>query len=372
MARQRGLWVLFAILALALSGCASRPVASPTTTSTTHAEGDAGGPSTFVATMPQAGMASPSLVLASASDGSVLNVLHSLPWDLMNVSGTALGPDNTIWVTLNRGPTYTSNVAGGAPAPHSCASEVVTVDPHDRTTAVVLQGSDDELISDATPSPNGKLLAYLQSGCATEYFDSWLTVKDLSNGESWEIGAGLPRCHVLASPVWSSDSEHLVVTYGQASTPSYTGPEGTCSTPDPSVMTVIPVTSGASDLPSVRVNGAPDPGCEISAAVPTTTGYTAIEHCGGNLFISGPMQLLRYSGSGQKLSNIYLGKCEDGADLATDRGGRDVIVSAYLFCNPPGTQPPLTKVWVFAYDSGAPRQILSLEGGTLLVTNVSW
>ncbi len=314
----------------------------------------------------------PSLIVASAGDGSVLDVLHSLPWDQMNVNGTALGPHNSIWVTLNRGPTYTSDVAGGAPAPNTCASEVVNLDPHDGKADVVLSGNNNELISDATPSPNGKLLAYLQSGCATGYFDSWLTVKDLSTGDSWEIGAGLPRCHVLSDPVWRTDSEHIVVTYGQASTPSYTGASGTCSPPNPSVMAIIPATTGAKELPSGTVTAAADDGCEISAAVPIAGGYAAIEHCGANLFISGPVRLIRYTSSVQMLSSIDLGECEDGADLAVDRSGQDLIGSAYLYCNPPGNQPPLTNVWVFASNAQSPKRILSLQGDTLEVNNISW
>lgn len=321
--------------------------------------------------MPEPHAETPFLAVASAQDGSVLRVLHSLPWDHMNVSGTALGPDNSIWVTLNRGPTYTSNVAGGAPAPDSCASEVIKVDPYDGKTVVVLRGNDNELISEATPSPKGRLLAYLQSGCATEYFDWWLTVKDLSTGGSWEIGAGLPRCHVLAFPGWTADSRHLVLTYGQASASFYSGAEGTCSPPDPSMMAVIPATKQARELPSGTITATADAGCEISAAVPTASGYAAMEHC-GSLFISGPVRLLRFADSMQEVSSIDLGACEDGADLAVDRSGQDVIGSAYLFCNRPGNQAPLTSVWMFTSTTQGYKHVLSLQGGSLEVSNISW
>lgn len=356
-----------------LAGACTRPARPEPTASSTRQDvrlccpalpSRVGAPTDFVATRGD-GRA---LVIASARTGAVRRVLHRLPWDGMTVTRTAIDRHGTIWVSLERGPTYLGHIFGGDPQPGTCASRVVTIDPMTGAVRTVLRGNDRELIGGAAPSPDGRSLVYLKSGCATGYSDAWIGVKDLVTGATRQIGAGLPRCHWLSDLNWTADGSAVVTSYAAARRPSYTGPQGTCSEPLPAVMDVIPVTRAARGLPG-RIAPA-DPGCEFNAAVPTDDGFAAIEHCGADGFLDGPVWLVRFTPSMHRASRWRLGRCEDGADLAVDASGRDLLAATYQFCNPPGTTQPVTDLDV---DHGhGPSRIALGRGGDLGWSDLAW
>src|ERR1022692_24457 len=113
------------------------------------------------------------------------------------------------------------------------------------------------------------------------------------------------------------------------------------------------------------------PGCQITSAAGTARGgRLAIEACGGNGYLSGPARLLVLDARMDLVRRFTLGRCTDGNELAADLSGRSVLVSAYLYCNPPGRPGPVTRLW--SYRGGVLRQVTSVRGDTLGISLMAW
>lgn len=209
----------------------------------------------------------------------------------MQVTGLSLGHSGNLWITYSKGPVYQNDTAGGDPRPDSCANEIDILHAATGRLSVFLRTGGNVLLSGATPSPDGRLLAYAESGCVTGYFNSYLQVTELSTGRNWTIGQGLARCHLVTNPSWSTDGSALLVGYAPAAAPAYTGPQGTCSAPGPErLVRLNPAAAQAGMNGSVAAAG---PGCEItSVAGIAGGGVLAVEACGGQLYLSGPARLL--------------------------------------------------------------------------------
>jgi hypothetical protein len=65
-----------------------------------------------------------------------------------------------------------------------------------------------------------------------------------------------------------------------------------------------------------------------------------------------------------------LGRCSDGNELAADLPGLSALVSAYLYCNPPGRPGPVTRLW--SYRGGVLRPVTSVRGDTSGVSLMAW
>jgi hypothetical protein len=283
------------------------------------------------------------LGLFDASSGGVIRWLLSEPYRGMMVEATAVDHRGQVWVTLASGPVCTSDVAGCGPKPNSCAGEVVRLNPSTGSTVTVLTATRGELIADAEPSPDGRLLAYLDGRCDRSYFNQYIRVRNVSTGASWTIGADLAPCHTLGSLSWVADGKHLVAIYGRSRVTSAGANYGFggCLAPSAARLTVV-----AAVKPQSGMNGptaAADPGCEITAVTATSVGYAAIEGCGANSsYGSGPVRLLRYSPQLHRTAQTTLGRCLDGAELRSDDTGTVLLGSTYQFCNPPGKPGPKT------------------------------
>jgi len=309
------------------------------------------------------------IAISDAHSGDLVSVVHQLPWAGMNADGLSVDRSGHLWVTLSKGPDCSSNVAGCGPVPHSCASEVLDITPATGQVRTVLRGGNDELIGDATRSPDGRQVAYLHSGCATFYFDNDLRVRNLATGHEVDIGGALPSCHVLSDPHWTPDSTHLVLTYGAASTFSYAGSNGTCSSPQPAELLVVAASTPQSAITGSRLDA--DPGCEIQDGVPTVNGYAAVEHCGDPpTFIQSVVQLVEYNPALRLVTRTPLGHCEDGASIAVDQSGADLIAATYQYCNPPGTAQPETLVTTI--NGGGEAPILEISGDELMIDQLAW
>jgi hypothetical protein len=371
-----------AVLSGAAAGCSSRgrtpPEVAPTSVNpvaalpTTRAGSVA--PSTFVSLRANPDTSDAVLAVSDARTGHIVRRLHPLPWDGMNLAGTAIDRQGRIWVTLNRGPTCTNDTAGCGPKPHSCASRVVVIDPHSGTARTVMSGGDDELVSDAQPSPDGRRLAYLHSGCARSYLTNALLVRPLDGGRTVAIGASLPPCHELADPRWTGDGEHLSVVYGAAPGPGRaTDGFGGCSAPAPAGLVVVDAerTQPGVDGPTA----AADPNCPVDAVVPTAAGFAAIEQCGfGAPQVADQGVLLVGLGPGlARVSTTPIGTCGDGADLAVDGPGQHVLISSYQFCPGSAVSPTtilstVTSAEPIAGPTGITREI----GGGDPFAHPSW
>jgi len=171
-----------------------------------------------------------------------------------------------------------------------------------------------------------------------------MRVTALRSGQSWTIGRGLPRCHVVTDPSWSTDGRSLLVGYAPSASPPYGGPQGTCSAPGRERLVRLNPAA-----PQAGISGgsaAPDPGCRITSVSGIAgDAALAIEACGSQDYTSGPARLLVLAARLRLLRQIALGRCTDGNELDADHSGQNVLVSAYLYCNPPGKPGPVTRLW---------------------------
>jgi hypothetical protein len=346
------------------------PIVSSESTTTRTGQTSAR-PDTFVSvrTVPTGSGASTIVAISDARTGKVLRTLLTEPASSgTQVSGTAIAPTGDVWITLNRGPSMGGHVAGGDPHPHSCMSTLVRINPRTLKQSSESLGNNNELVSDMQPSPTGDRIAYLHAGCATSYFDNSLRIKDLTSGRVVSIGAGLPRCHVLANPRWTLDGRNLAFLYGAAIGPTYTGALGTCSEWGPSHLVVA---SAQRSQRGADGSTAPaDPGCEVNALAVTSDGYAGVEHCGSSFYISGPARLIRYDRALKPASRSPLGQCENGASIAGNRSSAAVIISTYQFCGGNNVPEPTTKV--FADSGPGPRQLASIPGGYTAVDHIAY
>jgi len=271
-------------------------------------------------------------------------------------------------------PKFISDVLGGDPQPHTCGSTVHQIDPRTGTISTVLRGTDNELISDVQPSPTGNRIAYIESACVTDFnfpIDS-LQVKDLTTGHVSTVGTADSRCHSFSNPRWTSDGAKLVFIYDKRSGSPLTAPQSDgCAQ--------LTVAEGAAQLAVVAVGrsgfSAPvrpvpaDPGCSVSAVAATNDGYAAVEACGvRDLYLFGPVRLVRYNQALQPVSRERLGPCQNGAWMAGDLKSNAVVVAVDQDCDTNGGR--VTKVLA---DAGqGPRQVLVLTGGEPAVTNISY
>ncbi|OJV24683.1 MAG: hypothetical protein BGO26_19205 [Actinobacteria bacterium 69-20] len=311
------------------------------------------------------------VTISDAHTGRMLRVVLPDPWHGMQVQATAVA-SGKVWVTLSSGPRCSSGVEGCGPVPGSCAGQVITIAPTDGTPSVALTAPADELIADAKPSPDGSLLAYLDGSCDSSYFNQHLQVRDLRTGRSWSIGAALAMCHSLGSISWTPNGQNLVVAYGPSTLPPGAAGDyghGTCQSPGPAQLAVVPALQGAPDLPGVHT--AMDADCQAAAVTATKDGYAAIEACGSPDYLSGPALLLALDPTLHITKRTSIGACVDGAELTAGSDFTDLLGSSYQFCNPPGTTPPRTRTFT---DTGiGPHTVIdTANSGTDAVTAISW
>ena len=316
-------------------------------------------------------MAHEVLAISDARTGRIVRTLLPLPVDGMHVTGTALDGDGRVWVSLSSGPRCADDHSTECrPQPRSCASKVMLLDPTNGTTRTVLRGGDDELISDAQPSPDGRRLAYLHSGCARAYFVEDLRIRDLSDGHTLTIGASLPPCHALFMPRWTAEGSEISVVYGAAriqtgpnrDAPGSLGYES-CTAWSPPGITLLPADHGQSGLAGRSIP--PRTGCTVGSAVPTTDGLAAIEQCGAPLGSGADHRvlLLQFGAGDIPEPPVSIGRCGDGAQIAADGTGQALVITSYQYCNPPGRPPPVTKVFTVAKLGATPHLVVTVPLG---------
>ena len=313
------------------------------------------------------------VAVSSVRTGAILERLMSVP-STSYVSGTAITRSGDVWVTTNHGPKLTSDALGGDPQPHSCGSTVHQIDPRTGKIRTVLRGTDKELISDVQPSPTGNQIAYVQSACVTDFnfpIDS-LRVKDLTTGRVAIVDRADSRCHSFSNPRWTPDGTKLAFVYDKRSGSPFTaGRDDGCVqltvAEAAAQLAVVPV--GRSEF-RAPVRPAPtDAGCSVSAVAATSDGYAAVEACGAkNLFLFGPVRLVRYDKALQIVSRERIGPCQNGAWMAGSLISRAVVVAVDQDCDVDGGR--VTKV---VADTGhGLRPVLGLTGGEPAVTNLAY
>jgi hypothetical protein len=97
----------------------------------------------------------------------------------------------------------------------------------------------------------------------------------------------------------------------------------------------------------------------------------AIEGCGtAPEYTDGPARLLVLSARAHPVRRFSLGRCADGSELAASQAGTSTLISAYLYCNPPGRPGPATRLW--EYHGGTLRLITTIPGDTSGARMMSW
>jgi hypothetical protein len=354
-----------------LAGCSQRE-------SVTHAATfTVGAPSTYVSVR-FARASNRNISLLGVTDvrtGRLIQSVHPVPWDGMQVMDTALDGRGHLWVTLSVGPVLRDGTMGGNPQPGSCRSEILDLDPRGDSSRVVVRATSDELITAAAPSPDGSHVAYRTGGCTTSYFNQSIRVDDLGTGTHVSIGAGLAPCHQLGAPRWTVDGRRLAFTYGppdpkQVGQGLGPGRGESCAQPLPSTLTVVAADHTQPGMTGSTVS-APHQTCDIAAATPDADGYAAIEACGVN-YLTGPARLIRFDPHLRAMGATPLGSCADGTQVAADHSGTHLLISSYQFCNPPGTGSPRTLVLTAAASGGPATERGSTRGGVLNPSAIAW
>lgn len=310
------------------------------------------------------------VVITSADTGAIVRRLLPWGWHGMQVRGLALDRSGNLWVTYSKsyscsGPAGPSNEC--TPEPGTCGGRIMVLHAATGTLTTFLRASRNVQLWGAAPNPAGTLLAYRESGCVS-YLNGHLRVASLRTHRSWTIGAGLGRCHLISSPAWSADGRDLVAAYAPAPTAPYAGPQETCSSPRRERLVEVSALKGQPGMAGRTAFAAP--GCEITSAAPAAGGGAfAVEAC-GRPYWSGPARLLVLSAALRTAHVLPLGRCADGTGLATSPSGRSVLVSAYLYCNPPGRRPPADHVWV--YRNGRLRPVTTVRGNSADVSLMTW
>jgi hypothetical protein len=369
------LLVFAAITTTLLAACGSatgqpgphRPSSAPTTSLLTGSVLAGGVPARFVA------LANwplrPGIVLFDSSTGAIVRRLLPATRDGMSVTGLSVAGSGTLWITYSRGPELRApGTVGGFPKPDSCANEIVIWHASTGHASVYLRTGDNVLISGATLSPDGRRLAYLESGCATGYFNSYLRVTNIASGRNWTIGEQIPRCHLI-DPAWSADSKELVVAYAPPAVAHYRGPQGTCDASLREELVMVNATAAQPGLRGSTVSAQAH--CEITSATGLAGGRVlAIEACGSQMYLQGAARLLLYDRQSRLVRQYALGRCTGANDLSTDTSGTASLVSAYLYCSSPGNRPPVTRLW--SYAGAVLRPIARLPQGTLAFSQMTW
>ncbi len=335
------------------------------------------GSASFVAVRLEADRGHSAVTVSDARTGRITKVLLPDPWHSMAVRSTAVDAAGHVWVGLATGPTCTSGIASCGPKPNSCASEVVMLTPDADAPHAVFQGGPGELVTDAQPSPDGTLLAYLDGVCDRAYFNQHLRVRSLKTGRSWDIGAGLAPCHALGSMAWTADGRDLVVSYGRSlvtGTPARSLGVGGCSANAPRQLAVVPASTASSGLPGAVADA--DQGCEITAATATSTGYAAIEACRGpgdapGNFLEGPARLVRYDKTLRIVGRTPIGRCVDGAELRSDSTGSRLVGTSYQYCAPGRSGAPRTVAFTDTA-TGLTTIVNAANGGSSTLRAISW
>ncbi len=376
----RPLAALFAGLMVAVAACGSgasgkgqtlRVVSTPVPT--------VSAPESFVAVRPLPGRpGSQAVTVSNAHSGAIESVVIPASEKGMRVDGTAVDGSGRIWVTFAGGPRCAGSGGASAgpclPQGNSCAGEVIRIDPPSGAVDVVLKASNSQLIGQARPSPDGKMLAYLDAPCSRSYFNQHVQVEDLASGRTWGIGTDLMVCHDLHSLGWAPDGQDLIVSYGASRLAGH-APDSygasSCTNPSADQVALVPALRAASDLPGRRISL--DAGCQADAVAATATGYAAIEACGSasDRYLTGPASLVRLSPALGVTSQTPIGACVDGAELGSNPAGTDLIGTTYQYCHTSGRPQPRTVT--FTDTSSGVKTVIDIpNGGENAVSSVSW
>jgi hypothetical protein len=203
------------------------------------------------------------------------------------------------------------------PIDNSCASRIESLAPSNKRFRVLFTEPADRYVMGAVPSPNGRSVALLETGCPGGAMR--IVIRDLRTGHEQMIARGFALC--AGDLAWSSNGSEVVFPDPASSSG---GDQGTgCS---------LAVASSRHYSAKSRWRLiAPDDGCRFSASAFDSVGLVAAELCGpveatpsGELLqFDQHLQVLRKLGLPQGTPGLGSGHTE----LANDAAAQTVLVS---------------------------------------------
>ncbi len=310
-------------------------------------------------------------VLAELRTGRQIRTLLPARRGKLRLVDLSRDGQNALIATYATGPQCTSGIAGCGPKPGTCGAEVLRLDPTaGKLTELARFGSDAQVLV-ARPNPAGTELAMLVAPCVPSYFNQHIEVLRIATGATWSIGAQLPRCHSLGPPAWVHNGADLLMSYGAASGKRpYTGMDGTCPQWHRAGLVEVPAQSGQ---PGLSGTSRPDTShCSYTTVASQGSDTYAISRC-DTYHHTAPAVLQKLDSALRPVAHWTMGQCEDGDSLAMNTAGQ-VLLSAYLFCNPPlhGTKvgEPVTVLDLLAHDRL--MRLTHGAGGNLVYSNLAW
>jgi hypothetical protein len=310
-------------------------------------------------------------VLADLRTGRQIRTLLPARRGRFQLVDLARDAKKALVATYGGGPRCTSGVAGCGPKPDTCGGLVVRLDPAaGKLTKLAQFGSDTQVVA-TRPNAAGTELAILVAPCVPSYFNQHIEVLRIADGATWSIGAKLPRCHSLGPPAWIDNGADLLMSYGAAEgSRPYDGSDGTCSQSQPSVLLKVPAQSGQPGLTGIRRSDTPH--CSYTAVASQGSAIYAISAC-ATYRRTAPDVLEKLDSALHPVGHWSVGQCEDGDSLALNPSG-SVLLSAYLFCNPPlkGTKGggPTTDLDLLAHNRI--QHLTHTAGGDLVYSSLAW
>jgi hypothetical protein len=273
------------------------------------------------------------LDLVSAVTGKVIRRILPSTRGRLGLDGVSVLRRGVLLVTYSTGPSCSGDIAGCGPIQGSCGAEVDSVRVSTGAVTSLWRVGRDSRLSDAVASPDGQQFAALASPCVPSYFNDHVVVRRIADGQTWQLGNGLPRCHALSPPAWTNHGADLLVAYAPATSPKpYTGADGTCAATGDSELLRVNAHRDQSALSGKAWK--PARGCTFESVAGSSTSAFATQGCGPQEHLQGPAWLDRLASSGRPARQWRIGTCTDGNDVAINAHDQ-VLVAAYLFCNPP-------------------------------------
>lgn len=357
-----------AVLAvLVLGGGAGFHASRPASLNPSYPTGkSAVAPATFVA-FSQSSDYQRRLETFSTATGRALGTLRHAPRG-MQLESVAMTASGRLWVTTATGPRVRNDTLGGDPAPNSCRSSILEVQPGRDHVLVVSTSPRSQLINDAVPSPSGDRVAYLESGCRTFFADPHLVIRKRHGGGELTIGSDAASCHGMTAPSWSSDGVQLTFSF-TPSTETHPWPAGACPRSRPSEL-VVASTRHSSQMGAVHVL-APPSGCGYVQSAFDAWGIAAVETCGADQV--GPAYLVQLTSALTVTSKFALQSGSARTSLSVSPGGDFVLVDEYE-ARPdlgPGGKPGPWD-WLYDFDGVALRLIHVYPDAQYGISSASW
>jgi hypothetical protein len=322
-----------------------------------------GAPTTFVSTRRNA---NGQVVVATtdATSGRIVQTLFDVPGGSA-VTGTAVKSSDEVWITVSRAITTDTT------RPY-CESEVVSLNAATGQTRTIWSEDHSHLVEDAQPSPTGDRIAYVLSDCSNYRANSFIQIRDLSNGGTTTLGEGLARCEFLSSPRWSSDGSSIAFNWSETSTGRSN--QGVPCDPPLSSRLVVTAADTSQNVPRGQTVQASS-GCLVDSVAITEDGFATVEQCARadtqltGQFVDGSVHVVRYDNALNRLAIDELGVCGRTASIAGTRQSNVVIVASYQNCPEPNGSGTTR---IFKVAPGRSSQIAAERSSGLAVDHISF